>query len=311
MLGLIRLPPALQKAYRRNIKKNDGRFMCFDGSQVIDVSKLNDNFKDCSDASDEPLTALGISGKFVCGKYFPKTISQWSINDGICDCCDGSDEANNTHAKCPDTCDIEYEAYVHFKKLIKAKLEASNFSRKSLSKLKEEEKHIKWIDEHTSKGKEFKDDLSRKLFQKHNERAKLRIEELKAEIEESGKDYTQSPFNARQKQFMLRWPYEIRSSGTSLGRFRKVKDGKAIFDGGDYCWQTRGGRRTTADLYCGSENRLLSVTEREPCVFHAGIVSPRFCDGDSIDALDEAQPEEIFEIAKMHGFDVNSYTQKK
>ncbi|CAB3407771.1 unnamed protein product [Caenorhabditis bovis] len=69
-------------------------FTCRDGAQTIPYSKLNDDYCDCLDGSDEPGTSSCQNTKFFCrnegftGRYVPST----RINDGICDCCDGSDE---------------------------------------------------------------------------------------------------------------------------------------------------------------------------------------------------------------------------
>lgn len=76
---------------------------------------VNDDYCDCQDGSDEPLTSAcshllletapggfnGVPVLFSCksgGQVFPSVM----VNDGICDCCDGSDE--QTSARCPNAC---------------------------------------------------------------------------------------------------------------------------------------------------------------------------------------------------------------
>ena len=88
-------------------------FTC-DGGKTVPYSRVNDDYCDCVDGSDEPGTAacahltLDSSASefrgFYCtnvghrGKYCPPSI----VDDSVCDCCDGSDEAADA---CPNTCE--------------------------------------------------------------------------------------------------------------------------------------------------------------------------------------------------------------
>lgn len=73
-------------------------FTCFQSKEVIGADQVNDNYCDCADGSDEPLTSACPDNKFKCrtghALDFPnhKIIPSSRVNDGICDCCDGSDE---------------------------------------------------------------------------------------------------------------------------------------------------------------------------------------------------------------------------
>eukprot|EP00291_Cryptomonas_curvata_P020903 CAMPEP_0172169868 /NCGR_PEP_ID=MMETSP1050-20130122/10949_1 /TAXON_ID=233186 /ORGANISM="Cryptomonas curvata, Strain CCAP979/52" /LENGTH=231 /DNA_ID=CAMNT_0012840983 /DNA_START=109 /DNA_END=801 /DNA_ORIENTATION=+ len=73
----------------------------------IDRKKINDDYCDCIDGSDEPGTAAcsGIAtvaaSTFYCVNYGsePARVAASRVNDGVCDCCDGSDE--HATAACP------------------------------------------------------------------------------------------------------------------------------------------------------------------------------------------------------------------
>ena len=79
----------------------DQKFRCIDGSKEILWDRLNDDFCDCSDGSDETFTNACRNGKFYCtkqlrhqtGRGHDVFVRTSRINDGICDCkLDCSDE---------------------------------------------------------------------------------------------------------------------------------------------------------------------------------------------------------------------------
>lgn len=78
---------------------------CKDGSKSFSRDRLNDNFCDCSDGTDEPGTSACPAGKFYCRNAgsTPRFLFSSRVNDDICDCCDGSDEYYGT-VICPNTC---------------------------------------------------------------------------------------------------------------------------------------------------------------------------------------------------------------
>jgi len=78
---------------------------CRDGSTKFSKDRLNDNFCDCEDGTDEPGTSACPKGKFYCKNvgHSPLKIFSSRVNDGICDCCDGSDEYDG-QVRCANTC---------------------------------------------------------------------------------------------------------------------------------------------------------------------------------------------------------------
>ncbi|CAG4945211.1 unnamed protein product [Colias eurytheme] len=76
-------------------------FTCFDGTNTIPFSYVNDDYCDCFDGSDEPGTSACLNSVFHCTNagHRPQNIPSSRVNDGICDCCDGTDEY-----AAPDTC---------------------------------------------------------------------------------------------------------------------------------------------------------------------------------------------------------------
>ncbi|KOM50100.1 hypothetical protein LR48_Vigan08g092700 [Vigna angularis] len=78
---------------------------CKDGSKSFTRDRLNDNFCDCPDGTDEPGTSACPSAKFYCRNLGskPQFIVSSHVNDHFCDCCDGSDEHDGIIC-CPNTC---------------------------------------------------------------------------------------------------------------------------------------------------------------------------------------------------------------
>ena len=106
-------------------------FTCISNPSIkLDFSRVNDDYCDCPDGSDEPGTAactylsalsppqpvvgapnttLALPGFYCKNKgHIPSYISHTYVNDGVCDydvCCDGSDEwAGVGGVKCEDKC---------------------------------------------------------------------------------------------------------------------------------------------------------------------------------------------------------------
>ncbi|CAD7696861.1 unnamed protein product [Ostreobium quekettii] len=92
------LDPALAHHYTG---RNDS-FTCIDGAPTIPFVRVNDDYCDCPDGSDEPGTSACPVGRFHCRNrgHVAATIPAAFVDDGICDCCDGSDEIRG----CPNKC---------------------------------------------------------------------------------------------------------------------------------------------------------------------------------------------------------------
>lgn len=134
----------------------DRDFTCFDGSQTIPFSHVNDDYCDCQDGSDEPGTPACPNGTFHCTNagHRPLNIPSSRVNDGICDCCDASDEYVS-QATCVNNCnELGRAARVEAQKLAKL-IKLGSEMRVQLSK----------------RGKELKQEKKERLEQLQKDRA--------------------------------------------------------------------------------------------------------------------------------------------
>eukprot|EP00250_Pteridium_aquilinum_P033292 c5413_g1_i1 orf=157-828(-) len=125
---------------------------CKDGSKSFSAERLNDDFCDCPDATDEPGTSACPNGRFFCNNQRQKPLWVFSsrVNDGICDCCDGSDEYDGKvqcKSACPvDTGDMLIQSLPRKAAYIKDSLKeiamTSRKYRRKSSLWKEEEKEL-------------------------------------------------------------------------------------------------------------------------------------------------------------------------
>lgn len=117
----------------------DRDFECFDGSLLIPFTRINDDYCDCADGSDEPGTSACMNGSFYCqnaghqSMYIP---SVW-VNDGVCDCCDASDEYASGKA-CVDNChELGQEARLEAQRTVELAREGNKIRLEMLTRGKQ------------------------------------------------------------------------------------------------------------------------------------------------------------------------------
>ncbi|KXZ51700.1 hypothetical protein GPECTOR_11g15 [Gonium pectorale] len=155
-----------------------GTFTCISGGgKVIPFSRVNDDYCDCPDGSDEPGTSACHNGRFYCRNlgHEPRLLASAFVDDGVCDCCDGADELKG---KCQNTC-----------------LQASAVHKEALKdKIAQYEQTLAKKAEFISSARAFKEDLQRKegtieadIAAKQQEVAGLKEEVARLEAEESAR----------------------------------------------------------------------------------------------------------------------------
>eukprot|EP01138_Halocafeteria_seosinensis_P008189 gb/GECG01008369.1/.p1 GENE.gb/GECG01008369.1/~~gb/GECG01008369.1/.p1 ORF type:complete len:453 (+),score=92.91 gb/GECG01008369.1/:1-1359(+) len=98
--AVLGVPASKQELYAKD------PFQCLESMESIPHHRVNDDYCDCKDGTDEPGTSACPNGQFYCvnrgfrGKHIPSS----RVNDGVCDCCDASDELNGPY-KCQNTCE--------------------------------------------------------------------------------------------------------------------------------------------------------------------------------------------------------------
>ncbi|KAJ0400776.1 hypothetical protein ATCC90586_002052 [Pythium insidiosum] len=119
---------------QRNLASAES-FVCDSGSKRLSIDRLNDNYCDCDDGSDEPGTAAcsHTAARFHCANtgYFATNIPTSRVNDQICDCCDGSDEYASG-VTCEKTCVSLMETFMAERRELLEAFERGQAARQEL-----------------------------------------------------------------------------------------------------------------------------------------------------------------------------------
>ncbi|EGZ14058.1 hypothetical protein PHYSODRAFT_514136 [Phytophthora sojae] len=111
-------------------------FTCDNGQQRLELSRINDNYCDCADGSDEPGTSAcsHTAAVFHCANagFFAADVPTSRVNDGVCDCCDGSDEYASG-AGCASDCAARMQSFKADKKDLIEQVEAGLKDRVALA----------------------------------------------------------------------------------------------------------------------------------------------------------------------------------
>ncbi|KAK3087822.1 hypothetical protein FSP39_011105 [Pinctada imbricata] len=251
-------------------KDSEGKFRCINSKELIPFSRVNDDYCDCKDLSDEPGTSACPDSRFYCAQQMPdrdaQSVPSSRVNDGICDCCDGSDEWANqpppesvrvkgenivSQAPCRNKCD----------KIIKISKENEQI-RKIGQKLKrgylEAAKHVVGRETYGPDGlfyKLSKDCYSYKGFEY---------------------EYTVCPFQrVRQEKFP--------SSSKLLGTkpiWKQKSHGRYVLHmtQGDSSQCPNGMSRKAVILFlCGINDRVVKVMEEQLCEYLIKFATPAAC----------------------------------
>lgn len=163
----------------------DGMWACLgDPSIRIPFDRVNDDYCDCPDGSDEPGTGAcaGVGNmKHYCENkgHIASYIPVRYVNDGVCDykvCCDGSDEPEGV---CPNRCREVHEDYIVKQKA--AEEARARGLKKRAELVVEAEKRKTWLEKELTKRKQA-------LAAKETEvqEAKVKLEEAEADAIEHG-----------------------------------------------------------------------------------------------------------------------------
>ncbi|XP_065312561.1 uncharacterized protein LOC135922069 isoform X2 [Gordionus sp. m RMFG-2023] len=245
-------------------------FICFSSGKNIPLKYLNDDYCDCEDGSDEPSTSACRGNKFFCDYQLPllndknifhvNFVYSTQVDDGICDCCDGSDEWSDK-IQCKNTCD---NLLNHFKfeeneklrgrriKQLYIKQAIINHISPDLYGVKNEYYHLK------------KKCIKYKFYQYEYHICPFK-ESKQIKLLPDGE---KSVLNIGKKSIWLK-PNQILiydGDSSTCPNINKMFQNITII-----------GRHSILNFKCGSEDKILTLTENEPCFYTFNILTPAAC----------------------------------
>ncbi|CAF0968478.1 unnamed protein product [Brachionus calyciflorus] len=226
----------------------DGMFKCLTTNQLIEFYKLNDDYCDCTDGSDEPSTSACQFGTFYCSfqnQLLPNyNIPSSRVDDKICDCCDGSDE--NSKINCKNTCD---SLISKIKKKIKdrsnAEIEKQKYIKEGMNK-----------DENLYGPKGIFYRLKQECLEISASKYLYKVCPYREITQgQSNKVINIGRVSNLTKKDSNNWILEMKNGDNDCGRARSSQ----------------------INLVCGAKNELISVQEPEKCFYVFHLNTPAAC----------------------------------
>ncbi|GIL45932.1 hypothetical protein Vafri_3043 [Volvox africanus] len=190
-----------------------GTFTCISGiPKTIPFARVNDDYCDCPDGSDEPGTSACHNGRFYCRNlgHEPRLLASAFVDDGVCDCCDGADE---TKGKCQNTC---LQAAAVRKEALRGKIQLHEHMLKTKNDYVERARAFK--EELQLKAPTIEEDIARQQAEVQNLNAEVtRLEEEEAARQAEIAAANQAAEEARRAEEAQQTAVQAEESGSGQG----------------------------------------------------------------------------------------------